>query len=435
MGMAALFILVSTLVSTVVAIFAYDGSSFGLWEIEGSQIPAPVLVQERNYRILLKAAKKLQQRYQQGDREDLIAKGILKCRDVPGGPLVHRDYLKCNPHYLNCFLKSNVPNLQNKFLVKFEGQEYWVQANPLKQEKYYRIISRGKFSIKKIPHYSVLLNISLQGKKVNRGLSLDILLEDTCRDVYLPLRIYVYREHSRREGGEHIWNNFNRDIYIDKRQVTFRDIVDWLDSGAEEKISIPLEPAQWALPASNLTTPQMERYCQFLGKQVATALVYDAASFFPINIKQPTYIDRQFPPFPWSKRALGHPLLAVQQGRMPFAPTICSDILAQECVGLKQVETLQNLPGQRTSWVGVKDLLGGHPEYLRNSINPQYNLRVSSFYLKGEDHWHRLGHRGTWSGKGFEVREFTLRDKPLFSQESGTIKVGFRCMLDGPGEA
>ena len=392
-----------------------------------------VLDQERHFHILLQAAEKLKLRYEKGDQEKLIERNILKCQDLPQNPLINGEYLKCNPHYLNCFFQASIANLQNKFSIRWEEKDYRVKANPLwkndkGQQRYYRIISKTRFPGKKIPHYAVQLNLSIVGEQHQ---SLNILLEDTCRDVYLPQRIYVYREHGRAKGKELIWNNFNQDIYIDKRLVTFRDLVDWLEAGAAEKISIPQNQSQWALPASHLTIRQMEKYCHFLGKQVANTLVYDAASFFPIHIKQPTYIDRYFPPFPWSKSKSGGKLFAVQKAS--FDQMTCSDILTLECV--ERTGLRQNSIDQRTSWTGLKGLLGGHPEYLRNPINPQYNLRVSSFYLNSADPWHKLGKRGFWSGQSFAPEEFTYQEKKIFPDRGELIKVGFRCMLEAPGEA
>ena len=453
-----------------------------------------ILDKERRFRVLLQAAQKLKLRYQRGDQEGLIEKNILKCHDIPKSPLVNKDYLKCNPHYLNCFLGAKVDNLQNKFPIHWEGVNYEVKANPLwenrgKQKIYYRIISKSQFPGKKIPHYAVQLNLSFE----EEGESLNVLLEDTCRDVYLPQRIYTYREHGqgKKKSNEFTWNNFNQDIYIDKRLVTFRDLVDWLEVHPEEKISIPKSKAQWALPASHLTVQQMEKYCHFLGKQTANTLVYDAASFHPTNIQQPTSVDRYFPPFPWSKKKSSSPLLDIQRGRAPFNKSICSDILTSECVS--QTGSIQNSIHQRTSWTGLKDLLGGHPEYLRNPINPQLNLKASSFYLNSASSWHHLGKRGSWSGKGFDLREFMNEGKAIFvtthtsfpaegrvtvvpfdqieKRQRGTskkclrhtaerekandchenekiatrqesegllknkMKVGFRCMFEGPGEA
>ena len=431
-----------------------------------------ILDKERHLRILLQAAEKLKLRYERGDQEGLIERNILKCSDVPKSPLVNKDYLKCNPHYLNCFLAAEVPHLKNKFPVHWQEKNYEVRANPLwkngrNQKKYYRIISKSQFPGKKIPHYAVQLNLSLEEEQAK---SLNILLEDTCRDAYLPKRIYVYREHSQSKGKELIWNNFNRDIYIDKRLVTFRDLADWLEVNPEEKISLPQNRGQWALPASHLTIPQMEKYCHFLGKQVANTLIYDAASFYPVELQRPTSIDRYFPPLPWSKKKSAYQLFAIQREKDPFDKTICSDILTSECA--LKMGSGHNSIHQRTSWTGLKDLLGGHPEYLRNPINPQHNLRASSFYLSSASHWHHLGKRGSWSGKSFGPEEFTNQGKKIFqdnkkitthtsnsveakvtvvpldaemhafqSRRGGgplhkkLIKVGFRCMFEGPGEA
>lgn len=406
-----------------------------LWLGEGSKGSYIPVAQAKHYRVLLAGAEKLQQRYERGDTEQLIARGLLSCPDIPASPLITGEYLQCNPHYLNCFLGTRDSKLQNRFAVDLEGQKHWVEARPFGPgQRYYRIVSKGVMPGTRVPHYAVQLELTLSGEK-GSGSSLFVLLEDTCRDVYLPQRVYAYREHSQPGAVEVIWNNLNREIYIDKRLVTFRDLVDWLEVEPHVGIQVPEDRAQWALPASGLTVVQMERYCQLLGKQVATTLVYDAASFFPLNRDQPTTIDRQFPPFPWSRRAFGHPLLAMQAGESPFDQSICSDLWVRECE--EQGFGVQSFPGKRTSWIGMRDILGGYPEYLRNPISPPYNLKVSSFYLslRGEQGaWHRLGRRGSWTGRGFTPSAFSFEGAPLFPRRDRAVAVGFRCMLEGPGE-
>ncbi|MCY4643259.1 MAG: hypothetical protein OXB88_01440 [Bacteriovoracales bacterium] len=406
---------------------------------------AKILKRERSFRILLQSAEALQRRYERGDEEGLIQKGLLKCPDIPKSSLIHQEnYLKCNPHYLNCFLGSGSKNLQNKFPVHFEGKDYMTRVNPVAQgrppqkKRYYRVVSRAVFPGQKVPPYAIELSLSIENEK---GPALHVLLEDTCGDAYLPKRTYVYREHSFSKSKEHIWDNFNRDIYIDKNLVTFRDIIDWLELRPVKDISIPSNPAHWSLPASGLSPGQMELFCHFRGKQVVDALVYDAGSFFPTDLKKADYIDRQFPPFPWSRRKIGHKLSKIQSGKVPFDKSICSDIWTLEC--RQKFKTLQGPSFQRSSWMGMKELLGGHPEYLQNSMNPHYNVRPSSFYLRADSPLHRLGKRVHWTKKGFQIKNFTLEDQVIFQEEdvsreskkesddeNQNIKVGFRCMFE-----
>ena len=120
-----------------------------------------ILEKERHLHILLKGAEQLKRRYEKGDGEALIEKGILRCPNIPKPSLLHRQNdSKCNPHYLNCFLASKKPNLQNQFPVHFEGRDYLIQVNPVDEEKfskkrYYRVTSSTNSSGKKIPHYAI----------------------------------------------------------------------------------------------------------------------------------------------------------------------------------------------------------------------------------------------------------------------------------------
>ena len=371
-------------------------------------------MQERNFRILWEAAKKLKWRYQRGDEEGLIEKGILKCPDLPSSPLLTRNHLQCNPSYLNCFFSSRLPKLKNHFTVHFEKKQYQVKVKPIDNyNHYYRILTRPS-SVKKIPPpHSLHINLSL----VEHPGSLSLLLEDTCKTVNLPKRKYVYQEHSGSEKKEHIWDNLNKNISIDKYLVTFRDINEWLQNGGNEKLTLPKDRSLWNIPASSLSIKQMNKYCRFMGKTVASTRVYDAAAFMPIHPEDPLSLDKYFPPYPWSKSAT-----------LRKEGDLCSDILSFECS--KKMKAIQNSPHQRTSWVGMKDLLGGHPEYLHNPVNPKYNLKVSSFYLKSKSPWHQLGRRASWTGEGFNPKEFHFNEEEIFMHIAKPIKVGFRCMLE-----
>ena len=110
-----------------------------------------ILQRERYQRILLAAAQQLQDRYETGDREGLIAKNILTCRDVPKSPLVHGEYLKCNPHYLNCFLAGTWPRVNNRFSVQFAGKKYQVKAKRLSSQAR-TIPGSGSNRSKVLPH-------------------------------------------------------------------------------------------------------------------------------------------------------------------------------------------------------------------------------------------------------------------------------------------
>ena len=374
-----------------------------------------ILTREKNYQILLKAAEQLQHRYQSGDRENLIGRGILKCQKLPQSKYYHQGYSKCNPYYIDCFFNTKLEGLKNKFFVNFEGKDHRVQANPIfGNKKYYKIITQALFPLKKVPHYSIQVNLTLAS---SRDLSIDVLLEDRCHMVYLPRRRYIYREHSDQKSEEHIWDNFDRNIYVDQKLVSYQDIAQWLESGVDEKISIPSDPYQWPLPASNLSIDQMEKYCKFLGKKVIDTLVYDAATFYPLNIKQSNYRDRYFPPYPWSKNK--------PRGKKKHT---CDDILSLECS--RKQDTIQNSPHQRTSWMGLKDILGGHPEYIKNTIYPQYNLKTSSFYLSNKSYWHQLGYRSSWSKDSFMSDNFTFKGEQVFKNIHDNIRVGFRCILE-----
>ena len=76
--------------------------ALGIWPGSARDI----LQRERYQRILLVAAQQLQDRYETGDREGLIAKNILTCRDVPKAPWCMASILNVTPIILIAFLQA-----------------------------------------------------------------------------------------------------------------------------------------------------------------------------------------------------------------------------------------------------------------------------------------------------------------------------------------
>ncbi len=366
----------------------------------------------RQAQIIHSIIPELKKRYELGDIENLYTKGMLKCSDIPRHNLIQQDYMECNPHYLNCFFENG-----GKFTTKFQNKTYTVKANKYSNNKFYEVAPKGG---------ALKLQLSIENNESN--FSQKILLLDTCSDVYLPQRVYVYREHAKEESTEYIWNNFDREIYIDKSLVSFRDLIDWVDAGySEARLEIPKEKYLWATPASNLSVNQMEQYCQFKGKQLVQSHILDAASFYPLEMNDPSFIDKSFPPFPWTKRKFGEELYEIQKGNIEFKLSSCSIYYLREC--FVKNRPYKSVNSKNISWTGLRSLIGGVPEYVKNPFNPDYNIRASSMYLDASNQLNRLGMRISWNKESHETNSFSFLGSRIFSG-SDLIKVGFRCMQE-----
>ena len=81
------------------------------------------------------------------------------------------------------------------------------------------------------------------------------------------------------------------------------------------------------------------------------------------------------------------------------------------------------------SWAGIHDSMGGVFEVFRNPIDPESNLKASSFYFDSKSSWHKLGFRAGWNGDGFDLRDFDFRGlNPFVAIDR--FQVGFRCMRE-----
>lgn len=312
--------------------------------------------------------------------------------------------LRCNPILLQCHALFN--KKLNYHLVHLE--------NPENKDKGYRYLSKSNSNHVKLTSGGYLFTIedNLSHKR------LDLLLSDSCQEVYLEKRAYAYGEaltgKESLETEDYRFDNFGQNIYIDRHLVTNAEVNEWIDfgnpdftKGLAKKVADEL-----FLPATHLLYKQMENYCSFKGRQLLMAHYADAATFLPMDLSEVLPAKNIRSPYYWTKK------------RSEFKPD-CNLIYAEECLGQKAFQLNSTSP----SWAGIMDSMGGVFEAFRNPIDPESNLKASSFYFDFKSPWHRLGFRAGWDGEGFDLRHFDFRGiNPKLTVEK--FQVGFRCMRE-----
>lgn len=384
--------------------------------------------------LVFQAIPKISITFQRGDDDKVWRSRKIQCSDIPHEAQISDLYLNCNPHFFNCLLE-NRDKANLKFEVDHKGKSYEVvplrafgaEADP----KFYRVVSKKYMQGDEIPFYGTQWRFTVKGFEEN---SQDVILQNTCEDTYLPQKVYISKEMSERNSEELVWNNIKQNIFIDKFQVRFRDIIDWKEVNKSiDHIKIPENPLRWAYPAYGLTVREMKEYCAYKGKSIAKAHILDAASFFPQEPNNPTYKDRGFPPYPWSKRKYSEDLYQIQSGKKEFNLGLCQNGFFKECFE-RGVNTKSHIE-KSLSWIGVGDLLGGVMEYVVNDITPRKNLIASSLYLSASNPLNQLGMRIHWDQGGFSSRNIQFRETQVFDIKDDH-KIGFRCMkiLEGDFE-
>jgi hypothetical protein len=307
--------------------------------------------------------------------------------------------LRCSPVLLQCHALFS-KNLNYK-LVEFEE----VDNMP------YRSMTKTNSSYSGIRETGVSVTIEdIQSKK-----RLDIFLADQCHEVYLEQRAYAYGEPVEiKDGEDYRFDNFNRHIYFDTHLVTNAEVNDWLRFGSSEtNRGIKVKSGNdLFLPAVDLSYSQMENYCSYKGKQIMSAHIFDAATFLPMDLNEKIPKRNLRSPYYWTKKSSEY-------------KSDCGLIYSKDCIEKKQYQLNSIGP----TWAGLQDSMGGVFEVLRNPIDPESNLKASSFYFDSKSSWHKLGFRAGWDGNGFDLRDFDFRGlNPFVAIDR--FQVGFRCMRE-----
>ncbi|RLA63972.1 MAG: hypothetical protein DRQ88_00970 [Epsilonproteobacteria bacterium] len=348
------------------------------------------------YESFLNASIKIRDIWSEGDFKGLIAKEKLQCvKEFGKNKSIDPTFYRCNPDFLNCFIK--------KFKDKFGAQ---ISILPFSSAKF----------------VSVLSGASTTGVLVNLGVgefNFPLILKDFCHETILPQRIYAHGPYQK-GNIDWRWDNFNRLILIDRHLVTKRDYLEWKNLEKEpQNVSEDL-----SMPITDLIAEEMADFCAFKGKQVATSLVFDAATFYPGDLKKPKPFKNFRSSYPWSRQRIDAFLYSAKRySDFTFKKEYCLKAYTQECLKLSSYSTFQF---KSNSWIGLSNVLGGKMQYMRNPITPSKNLWVSSFYFPVASDSHRLGFRESWDESAFEPINLNLLVRPI--KEPKTYEIGFRCM-------
>ena len=406
----------------IIAIFAFYS-----YQKTQKKSPERILVSSVAQKLLLESATQIRDWYYQGDWDEHFKDEKSAC------PLLLADksvadifYYRCNPHFLECIFESK------KGLLKTE-KPYTVRAVKNKQGRFTSFLGKQADRGSLTPNNSLNIKISVP----ETGHYLNFSLENDCHDVYLPKRVYSYfRKTSDIENlgpkNQFLWDNFNSRIFIDKFQVRWRDIADWLRVDKFLKIQgFPEDIKRLHEAATSLSKIQMEEYCAFRGKQLLPAHYFDAATVLPGNMdnSKDFYLKHYY--YPWTIREKDSFVYKYANDKnldFTFTKKSCSRVYSKEC---QKKFNLNIWATGFSSWTELRQILGGNMEYLRNPRMKEQNLKVSSFSFPLDSEWHKLGVRGYWDsekiiwsypdGKRGRVRYLP----PEGDQNPG---IGFRCM-------
>ena len=359
--------------------------------------PDQVIQKRESFQVLIEGAKKLKKIWQEGDVRGELKNGKLNCsKEFKGAEAIDSTFFRCNIRFLECVLRESL----EKNVIDFPKN-----IIPLKQENdhFTKLINRSSMEGPKIPNFGVLIHLK-HGQD-----SLKIVFEDSCRETMLPQRVYSYGP----DNSDWRWDNLNRLILVDKNLVTNFDISPWNSNMAFKNLSYP---------ATGLTFLEMEKFCLSEGKQVSQAHVFDAATFFPGDLKNkiPKKIFKS--PYPWTRIKMNAFLFSAQRyDDFVFEKKYCKQVYSFECL---EKLPFENFQFEAITWLGLSDILGGPMESMRNPIEPRENLLASSYHFPISSRYHQLGKRAYWDGIGFSGEDFELEEKPLGEKP----QIGFRCM-------
>jgi len=238
--------------------------------------------------------------WEEGDR--YFPKGALSCDDE----IIHHknvggSYYQCNPHFWQCFWQggfSKYPSIE----IEFFGKKYHISAkasfDPIlaysAQPRFYQLYKKNNFSLNLDYGYVVELQV-----KELPGKSQVLILTDTCRDTYLPQRSYGYSKVADKRDNGFIWDNFDRNIFIDKFYVTNRQVNEWkILTGRSD--SIEKDRTRWPHPAL-INLKDQRDYCAYYGKRLLEAKLFDAGTMTPADLKETLPMRVYRPETPWQR--------------------------------------------------------------------------------------------------------------------------------------
>lgn len=351
-----------------------------------AKIQAPETPEKLFAQVIQAAGPQVLKLWEEGDRT--IKSEGLKCdEEILFDSSVGRSYYQCQPHFWQCYWSGGVTK-SPALKIDIFGQTYHVRAKasfkPISQysqnSRYYEIL-KGPYDSMNF-HYGMLIELSADEIP---GMTLPVILTDSCRDTYLPQRIYGYGQ------SDFTWDNFDRQIFIDKFYVTNQQVNEWrILNGEFDKMKT--DRVTWPYPAL-ISHKEQNAYCQFWGKRVLEAKLFDAATMTPSDLKDPNEKRVLRPDTPW-QRDMSKTFLGMSRMNPDYqlTPLDCQLAQVQGC-------TDKYFTTDSVTWMGINYALGFFPESFTNRIEPKKNLKLSSKFYSPASEVHVLGKLGFWNGE------------------------------------
>ncbi|WP_408097993.1 hypothetical protein ACJVC5_03445 [Peredibacter sp. HCB2-198] len=345
--------------------------------------------------VILAAKPEIQRLWEEGDR--YFPKDGVQCNDeILHDKSVGRSYYQCQPHFWQCYWQHGVTKTP-AIEIELFGQTFHVVAKasfePISAysntNRYYKMFKRETPGLNL--HYGYIVELAVLEIP---GFTQPMVLTDSCRDTYLPERIYGYGKVEDRRDDGFIWDNFGREIYLDKFYVSNQQVNEWRILKGEAS-KIVQDRKLWPRPAL-LNLSEQKNYCAFFGKRLLEAKLFDAATMSPSDTKNPKPEKVLRPDTPWqrdySRSFLG---MAKINPDYQLTPLDCQLAQVQGCAE-------RYFTTDSSTWMGFNFALGFYPESLANDIDPEKNLKRSSRFLAPSSEWHQLGMLSHWKGEQTE---------------------------------
>jgi hypothetical protein len=351
----------------------------------------PESTEELFTQVMLEARKPILKIWEEGDR--LLKADELNCpEEILLQTTVGPSYYQCQPHLWQCYWQGGIRK-DPKIKIDLFGQTYHVKARAVfdavpaysEKSRFMELFKRRSPELNL--HYAYVVELEVEEIP---GLVQPLLLTDSCRDTYLPERIYPYgKVKDPREEG-FLWDNFGRRIFIDRFYVTNQQVNAWRVLLGKGEFVLK-DRKLWPLPAL-LTLKEQKQYCNYFGKKPLEAKFFDAATMTPGDLKNPLPDRVMRPQTPWqrdlSKSFLG---MARINADYQLTPLDCQLAQVQGC-------PVQYFTTDSATWMGFNFGLGFFQEALVNTIEPELNLKSSSRLRPAASPVHELGLRDSWGG-------------------------------------
>lgn len=313
-----------------------------------------------------------------------------------------KSYYQCNPHFWQCYWQGGVTSHQSLEIDLF-GQTFHVMAKPVFNPipAFSPELRYSEMFLRKSPGMNLRYGykVELEVREIP-GLSQPMILTDTCRDTFLPQRVYGYGKPKDKRDNGFVWDNFDRNIFIDKFYVTNRQVNEWkLLSGSK---SIEADRKKWPKPAI-LSPKDQKAYCAFFGKRLLEAKLFDAATMSPSDMKNPLPEKIYRPDTPW-QRDISKTFLGIARINPDYqlTPLDCQLAQVQGC-------TEKFFATDSATWMGMMYAIGFYPESFVNDIEPEKKLKKSSRFFAPASPWHELGNLSDWDGSQTESLPVAFR--------------------------